>query len=277
MKKIRWIIQENDYSSEDVTQINRACDKIGVPYVNIKVIPFTNELPDFPVDDEYENIYYGGITMIDLLIRDYNSPKGVFMDRETFSMENYVGRWGEHMLSSDAEFMTFQEFVDRDYPENQTFFIRPDADNKSFAGQVLMFGEIESWYSNLLKDDVYGLGPDTKIMIGPAYNIRKEWRNYIVNGKVVTSSMYRKDFRLHEDGKDIPEEMINFVEDRCAEYQPHDVFAMDIAEVLDDGKPKYYIIECGGLNSVGFYHCDIDKFVGSLTDYLANKSLTVGA
>jgi hypothetical protein len=42
-------------------------------------------------------------------------------------------------------------------------------------------------------------------------------------------------------GTDIPEDMIKFVEERCKDYQPHAVFAMDIAETRhDDGTMRYY-------------------------------------
>lgn len=54
--------------------------------------------------------------------------------------------------------------------------------------------------------------------------------------------------------------MLDFVRKRIAEYQPASAFAMDIA--LTGG--EYYIIECGCINSVGFYHGDIEKIVVAL-------------
>jgi hypothetical protein len=266
MKKVRWIIQDKNYADDDRQQIIDACEKRGIPCVEISVIPFSDALPDFPVDDEYENIYYGSTTMMDRAYRDFNKPVGLFYDEDTFSMENYLDKWGEHMLSSEAEFMTMKEFATGNYNNDRKFFIRPDADSKSFAGVVIEYADFDDWYDKLIKCDAVGLGPDTKIMVGPAYNIEKEWRNYVVNGKVITSSMYRKNFKLNKDGEDIPEEMIKFVEDRCKEYTPHDVIAFDVAKC--SGEHEYYIIECGCMNSVGFYHCDIDKYVEALTEYV---------
>ena len=95
------------------------------------------------------------------------------------------------------------------------------------------------------------------------------WGNYVIDGKVVTSSMYRKNFKLNKDGNDIPPDMIKFVEDRCKEYMPHKVFAMDIALCGGD----YYIIECGCLNSVGLYHCDLTKLVEGLSNFVASNHL----
>lgn len=269
MKKVRWIIQDKNYADDDRQQIIDACEKRDIPCVEISVIPFADELPEFPVDDEYENIYYGSTTMMDRLYENHNKPTGLFYDHETFSIENYIDKWGEHMLSEDAEFMTVQEYIDGGYDSgNVKYFMRPDSDGKQFDGVVGFDHEL---LEMLIKATAAEGGPitrDLKILIAPAYNIQREWRNYVVNGKVITSSRYRKNFRLSKSGEDIPEDMIKFVEDRCKEYQPHDIFAMDIAETRhDDGTMRYYIIECGCMNSVGFYHCDIDKYVEALTEY----------
>ena len=185
-------------------------------------------------------------------------------------MENYLDKWGSHILSSEAEFMTFGAFSRLDYPLGKAFFIRPDADSKAFAGMVMEFGKIREWCANLEEENAVELNPNTKIMAGPAYHIEKEWRNFIVNGKVVASSAYRKNFEMYKSATDIPVEMIAYVEARCKEYQPHDVFAMDIAKC--SGEHEYYIIECGCMNSVGFYDANIFEYVKALSEYVENES-----
>jgi recombinational DNA repair protein RecR len=62
--------------------------------------------------------------------------------------------------------------------------------------------------------------------------------------------------------------MLEFARERITEYSPHDCFAMDIASVHDG---EYYIIECGCLNSVGFYHADIKKLVKKISEYVCTK------
>ncbi len=204
--------------------------------------------------------------MMNRLYEQYDQPLGLFYNKETFSMENYLTQWGDYLLSSEAQFMTFEAFATAKYPTEQQFFMRPDADSKAFAGTVLSFGEIQKWYQQLAKNETYELGPQTKIMIGPAYHIEKEWRNFVVEGQVVTSSLYQKNFKLTKSNTAIPQSMLDFVEARCREYQPHDVFAMDIAKC--SGEEEYYIIECGCMNSVGFYAADIDRYVAALSDYM---------
>jgi len=278
MKKVRWIIQDNLIAENDRNQFQQACDNLEIAHYEVKVVPFSDELPKFPVDDEHENIYYGSTSFINNVYEQLSAPVGVFYNHETFSMENYIHKWGENMLNCDAEIMTVEKFLSQEpYGHEINMFLRPDGDGKEFDGQV---GEVEELKGMLRRMMNYEslLEIDSKIVFGPAYNIQREWRNYIVNGKVITSSRYRNNFRLSKSGTDIPEDMIKFVEERCKEYQPHDVFAMDIAETRhDDGEMRYYIIECGCMNSVGFYHADINKYVESVSNYLANKPLTLGA
>jgi hypothetical protein len=59
------------------------------------------------------------------------------------------------------------------------------------------------------------------------------------------------------------QDMIKFVEDRCKEYMPHKIFVMDIALCGED----YYIIECGCMNSAGFYHANMYKLITAIEDH----------
>jgi len=265
---IRWVVQ-NNLSSEsgDFSKIKEACDKLKVKCEGVAIIPFSKDLPEF-TKDASENIYYGATTFINNLQKEFN-PEGVFFDPKEFSMQNYINIWGDKMLSSEAKITTFDKFSKEDHPDDSLWFIRPDADDKSFEGNVWDFNKIKVWKDNLQKYDNVNLDGDTLILVSPPYNIRKEWRNYVVDGKVVTASKYRENFKLKKCADDIPPEMIQFVEDRCKEYTPHDIFAMDIALCGDEH--EYYIIECGCMNSVGLYACDVDKLVEAISEYVTEK------
>ena len=269
MKKVRWIIQNNLIAENDRNQFQEACDKLGVEHIEIIVVPFSSDLPDFPIDDEYENVYYGSTTLMNNVYEKLKAPAGLFYNPETFSMENYINKWGEHMLNCDAEIMTVEEFINmKDFIPQAIMFLRPDGDGKEFDGQTGEVRELKEMVKRMM-DYESPMTMDSKIILGPAYSLKREWRNYVVNGKVITSSRYRNNFRLSKSGDDIPEDMIQFVEERLKEYTPHEVIAIDIAQVAcDDGDDRYYIIECGCMNSVGFYHADIFKYVDALTKYI---------
>lgn len=277
MKNIRWIIQNNLIAENDLNEIQNACKDMGVEFEEILVIPFSSELPEFIKDDK-TNIYYGSTTLMYNVYKHLNKPEGLFFNEESFSIENYIKVWKDYMLNSEARTLAFKDFVLENNADDSLWFIRPDADDKSFNGETKTFKDIKDFLEGVIKSNKFmadeGLIPpdicvtgDTMVMVGPPYNIKKEWRNYIVDGKVVASSLYRKNFRLNKSRHDVPEDMIKFVEDRCKEYMPHKIFAMDIA-LCGDG---YYIIECGCLNSVGFYDADIPKIVRSVTEYISKN------
>jgi hypothetical protein len=201
------------------------------------------------------------------IYRQLDHPPGLFFDEELFSMEKQLAVWKNRMLNYEARVTTFKEFSKEDHPDDSLWFMRPDADDKSFNGDVRAFGDIKAFISNAVQFDNVILTEDTKIIVGPPFKIEKEWRNYVVDGKVVASTLYRENFRLNKSREHLPADMIRFVEERCAEFTPHKIFAMDIA--LCGG--EYFIIECGCLNSVGFYAADIFKIVEAVSQFCEQK------
>jgi hypothetical protein len=253
----RFVIQNNLIAENDLKQVQNACKNNGIDFEEVTVIPFVEELPKFKVDPE--NIYYGSTTFISNLYKQLK-PKGVFFDPDKFLISNYIKQWGIHMLNSGAEITTLHEFVKQQHDNDDDFFIRPNADNKAFDGQVLKFDAIKKWRENIVQFDNLDPLIDMEIVVGEPYNLKKEWRNFIVNGEIVSSSLYRENFKLKKSATDIPESMLNFVNERIKEYQPASAFAMDVALCGDE----HFIIECGCINSVGFYHGNIEKIVLAL-------------
>lgn len=266
MKNIRWIIQTNNYATADRDKIVAACQQLKLAYELVQVVPFATALPNFSLDQHHENIYYGSTTMMNRVYQDLHQPVGLFYDPATFTMGNYLKHWNNFMLSSEGQVLRFEQLRQKDYADDTRFFIRPNADSKAFAGTVLTFAQIKDWYDRVVQNEAETVKATTKVFVGPAYHIEKEWRNIVVDGKVVASTAYRKSFELYKSATDIPPEMIQFVEARCQEYQPHGVFAMDVAKC--SGAHEYYIIECGCANSIGFYHCNIYEYVRSLSAFL---------
>lgn len=259
---IQWVIQRNLTNIDDLQKLRQACDKIAVSYTEIDIIPFTDHLPDFKKDKH--SIFYGSTTMGQLIVKDSSLIKGFFFDPSAFSITNYLEKWGAHMLNYGALITSFGELISKGYDEDKMLFIRPDDDSKSFSGEVKKYSEIRSWYDRLKMFDKTSLSLESKIVVSEPYHLRYEWRLWIVNKKVVAASKYREHFKLKKE-RGCPGEVIQFTEQRCLEYTPHDVFVMDICQSGDD----FYIVECGCLNSAGFYNADIPAIVHSVTAYFS--------
>jgi hypothetical protein len=124
-------------------------------------------------------------------------------------MSNYIDKWGEYMLNCDAQVLTIKEFINSNKDPNVNIFIRPNGDGKEFDGQVIKFNDAVSFLNRTLSYES-DLTENSKILSGPAYNINKEWRLYIVNGDIVSSSRYCENFRLSKSSIDIPDTMLEF-------------------------------------------------------------------
>ena len=263
---IQCVFKNNLTRKELMDDLKGGCEAIGVDHIEVKVIPFSDELPTFPKDKK--SIFYGSTTMMYNVYRDSNLNEGLFFDEETFTMEKYFSFWGVHMLNYDAGLTSFRELMKKNYEPEQLLFIRPNDDSKSFAGEVVEFSRIEIWYNNLIGYENVKLDLDTKIVAGEPYNIKKEWRLWIVNKKVIASSQY-KDGQTLKKVINAPQEVIDFAEARCNEYTPHDVFVMDICLCGDE----LFILECGCVNSAGFYAADVHKIVLDITEYFLKKTM----
>ena len=263
-KNIQWVVQNNLTKKELMDYLKGGCEAISVDHVEVKVVPFSDELPFFPT--EKKSIFYGSTTMMNNVYKESKLKEGLFFDENTFTMENYFSVWGKHMLNYDAGITSFRELMKQNYAPEQILFIRPNDDSKSFAGEVVEFGRVDSWYKNLIGYENINLNLDTKIVAGEPYKIKKEWRLWIVDKKVISSSQY-KDGQFLKKIKDAPEYVVSFAESRCQEYTPHDVFVMDICLCGDE----LFILECGCMNSAGFYASDVHKIVSSATEYFYKK------
>ncbi|HEY9261813.1 ATP-grasp domain-containing protein [Chitinophaga sp.] len=262
---IQWVVQRNLTSIADLESLQRSCATIGVNFQAIDIIPFSTSLPAF--DHQRRSIFYGSTTLCGLVAADEQWRPGLFFDEALFSIENYFNRWGAYMLNYGAIVTTFAALMSREEAPDQLFFIRPDDDSKSFAGETKSFAEIKSWYEQLKTVENTNLSPDTPIVVSAPYNIKYEWRLWIVNGKVVTASKYRTYFKLTKEAG-CPAEVIAFAESRCREYTPHAVFVMDVCLCGDD----FYIVECGCMNAAGFYTADVTAIVAAVSAYFANIS-----
>lgn len=259
-EKIQWVIQKNLTNQDDLQALVRSCEEIGVDFVEVEIMPFIDQLP--AINQSKHTIFYGSTTLGELVKNNESLKAGFFFNEAAFSIENYITKWGEHMLNFGASITTVRQLVNEDYESDKLLFVRPDNDSKSFSGEVIKFFEVKAWYNKLIFSDSLVLTIDTKIIVSEPYHLKYEWRLWIVNKKVIASSKYREEFRLKKE-RGCPGSVVKFAEDRCLEYTPHDIFVMDVCQTGDE----FYIIECGCMNSAGFYASDIGAIVKSVTEY----------
>lgn len=267
MKNIKWIIQKNLGKSEDCDKIIQTCQDFNYKYELIEVIPFDDSLPI--INNQDLTIFYGATNFINTIYKSKNWTPGTFYN-ENFSYKEYIKNYDKYILNSQAKIITFRDIQENDYPLDSDLFIRPVKDLKEFAGDVKKFQEILGWKKNLEKLDQCENNPllnlNTEIIISQPFNLKHEWRLFIVDGKVSSGSHYRSYMKL--DISDyLPLKVIHFAEWINKIWKPADVFVLDIAESAEE----FYVVECNCFNSSGFYASDIKKIIHDISNFVLRK------
>jgi ATP-grasp domain, R2K clade family 3 len=263
-KNIQWVVQSNLTGKSEFEDLKNACIKLGIGFLGLNIIPFSNQLPEF--DKTKQSIIYGSTTFNALAFASEQLRHGVFFDELNFSIQNYINKWGKYMLNYGASVTTFKDLAEsKEHQPDKLLFIRPDDDSKSFSGTVIKFEDINQWYQNIISVENISLSFNSKIIVSEPYNIKYDWRLWIVEKKVVAASKYREYFKLKKE-EGCPADVISFAEARCREYSPHDIFVMDVCLCGDE----YYIVECGCMNGTGFYKANIESILSAVSDYFVS-------
>jgi hypothetical protein len=271
MNSLRWVIQENLGSSKEIEALFSACNRLGIEALPVKVVPFSNEIPDIPNDKP--SIFYGSANFV------YNAKLSgkwspcAFFDDKIFRFSHWRTKYGNSVLNSDARICTMHEFSLSEDSEFNEFFIRPDRDLKEFSGQLISFKNYVDWFSKINKPELnMTIGSDTVIVAASPKNLRHEWRLFMIKDKYCSGSHYRSDGNL-DVNSDVPNEVIQFAEKQASMWYPDIVYVLDVGEWDND----FYIIEINGFNSTGFYSTDIYKIVKDVSELITKGEQRLSA
>ena len=136
---------------------------------------------------------------------------------------------------------------------DETFFIRPNAGDKGFTGKTVYRRDFAH---RMYEIDMYIPSSETLCLISTPKNVVKEWRFFIVQGKIVGAAPYIPDIRpidleRSDDGAALA--MAVKALDRAGDWQPDKAWTLDICETQAG---NYYVLEVNGFCSAGL--CMVD-------------------
>lgn len=282
MSNLLWVLQDNLYSEYGYQRFIDFIVDHDYNHVFVKPIPFANiiipvgynhwdgdvETAPNPIDDENQPIVaFGSITLNKVATKRGWEP-GIFTN-ENFEYDIWKSAFGEqHILNEDATIGTIEALTKLRFDE--PVFVRPTKDTKAFAGQVFEGWELSDWLNEVAQiepSDDTPLHKDTRILISSAKNIEQEYRMFIVNGQVITGSLYKQgDVVKHSEL--IDDDVYQFTQQMIDEWQPAEAFVIDIAR--SNGQMK--IIEINTINSAGFYAADVTKIVDAIDQMYGSRS-----
>lgn len=239
----------------------RALHDLGVPVEDFGMIPFTDELVGVAQRYPYPVVLLGSAKMVKVARQHYPElTPGVFFDEQTFLVETWCRELGAIMLNHDTETTSFGALL---APFEGYRFIRPLGDLKQFNGTTLNHAEYVEWFGNNRNPEL-GVTEEGPVASAAAKNIVAEWRCFMVEGRAVSGSQYRRNGQLAVVA-DFPDKVAEFAENIAARWAPAPIFVMDVA-LLRDG--QYRVIEFNCFNASGWYEADREAVLAAVDHYV---------
>lgn len=232
-------------------------EKFDLKYQVVEVLK--TKIKFEPVDTT--QIYCWGSVRMAHLAKKYGWTPGSLYNTD-HDYRVYSQYYKENMLNWDSQIIGFAD----DFKEpGFLFHVRPCEDTKTFTGMVSTRSAWDEYVTWRLNGKKSKLKKDTPIQISSLKEIYEEIRFFIVDGKIITASTYRKNDRmfLQENNEPI---LYDFVNDMIKLYQPANSFVMDIAKTKNGLK----IIELNCINCSGFYDVDMQKLVMAIENKFNN-------
>lgn len=246
------------FSEEGFQRLVDALERLHCSYSIHKVVPFVHTLePEFTPAPGQRVVVMGTYTLVNLA-RERGWEPASFDDPNTFDYEVQNYHWPMLNGGQEGSAWKFAEVPEHRRP----FFIRPVDDTKSFVGQVMDWPSFSKWRLSVLllkPEDQPTITADTWVVIAPVREIWREYRLWVVDGEVVTASLYKfGTIKRYEEGA--PHWIMTFARKQINEWVPSRAFVMDVAETAEGLK----IIEVNNLNSAGFYKGDMQRLVAAI-------------
>lgn len=193
---------------------------------------------------------------------------GLYCTLQNYECTSYYPAFGDYLLNSNyimlpyGELLRKRDFLFDKLGKSDTIFIRPNRGDKPFGGQLI--------YKENYEKDVEYLGfyevqPDELCVVSEPINIIEEYRFLVVDGKVITGSLYKTNYGQPEIlHKNVDEDvmmlsaqgMIDIVK-----YQPDRAWTLDLC--IDKYK-DIHVLEINSFSCSGLYACDKVKVIESV-------------
>lgn len=250
-----WILQRNLFREEGFARLVDTLERYGLPYS--LHTPFHGELDCEPPIPEGEKVIVMGSYALADIARKRGWTPGAFIT-DDLDYRTQLGHWGALMFNADAVFCQLGEVQ----PQENPFFIRPARDSKMFTGQVMDWPSFQEWIKVATTDSSWGkVVLSAEVMVCAPKKIVAEYRTWVVDKKVVTSSGYKRGSRAFAWANIDP--MIEWFAAGIAEtWSPAPAYCLDLFQT-ENG---LFIGEVNCINSAGFYEANIGKLVEALED-----------
>ncbi|MCK5019173.1 MAG: ATP-grasp domain-containing protein [Candidatus Peribacteraceae bacterium] len=261
---MKFLIQDNLVGEKQLLLVKDAVEKY--PHEFIGLIPFTDKITSCEPLDGLDYIPYGSTNLT--LISKEKGWKGLYFDLKQFNYDEALKNRDDMLNSGIIDVEEAIKFLAKE-EDDSMWFSRPSEDMKQYAGLIDTASELRRFFIDAMKcasSGSYQLKKGLRVLLSKPKNIQCEWRWFIVDGKVVSGSMYRVKNQLRSINE-TDEAVINEAQEFADKWLPHPNCVMDLALVDDEVK----VIEFNCINSSGFYAHDVKSVFDAIWKYEKGK------
>lgn len=253
------LLQKDVFGEHHYAKLVDALERLSLSFLPIFIKPGTRELlgeDGEPVKVDTDNVFCWGSVRLAHIAGDYGwSPGSFFNDAHDYRV--YAERYGREMLNADSRIIRFSESFE---PPSPIFFARPCGDTKAFTGQCFMKSSWDEFVKFHLENGKRPtLNEDTAVQVAPRRDIHREFRTWVVKGKVVTASQYKRGTAVVHEHCSEPE-VLEYAQRMADVYCPAEAFVLDVC-MTEDGMR---IVEVNCINCAGFYCADLQKLLAAV-------------
>lgn len=252
---MHYIIQENLFREEGHAKLINTLERFKISYELVQVLPFVEEVEH--VTDRKDVFVFGSLKLARLSKQYGWNPGALITENHDYNV--YSQHYKENLLNYDSQVVRFDDDFEWKYEQQ---FIRPCLDSKVFTGKVFNKEDWEEYKHRLLTNGhTTSLTVDTLIQVARPKKITQEVRCWVVDGKIVTQSTYRRGSFLVYDNV-VDADAVEFAQAMVDIYQLAKTFVIDVC-LTEEG---WKIVECGSTSCAGFYDADMQKLVMALEE-----------
>lgn len=263
---IDFVVQHNLLSNDLLTAVKDAVQNL--PHQFVGLIPFSREITsDKPIEGT-NHIPYGSTSFVEAT--HALGWRGLSFDIEQFSYETACANRDDMLNGGNihpaAKILEFLKTL----PEDENIFMRPAHDLKQFSGSVYSVRDAVDFLTDAMQtasSGSYKIDRNMLLVVAQSKNILIEWRWFIIGGKVIDGSMYRRNGQLTKNHVN-DEGLKTFSQLLADKWLPDSCCVMDTA-LLDSGETK--VVEFNCINASGFYDHDIKKILKAWIGHYSGK------
>ncbi len=259
-----WIVQNNLNFEVGIDNLKNILKSKNVDLVEVDIYKNDENMYNKDTFDKFEpsdtkNIFVLGSYRLSRMATERGFSPGSFSN-EHFNYASWTHHWTkEHMLN--GEYLK-QKVTDIQIPEHwDAVFARPLEDDKLITGGLFKKEDLLM----ALETKITEAHQNKYLIISEKKTILAEYRFFVIDGEVVTGSLYKIRGQLITSDA-IDQEALTFAEQMVNNWAPSKAFVIDIA--LTDKGPK--IIEVNNISSAGLYKSDVSLIVEKMEKLLEN-------